>query len=50
MHGGAAGSGAPEGPCNGAWRHGRRSAEVVALRRLANELVREARELVEEVG
>jgi hypothetical protein len=45
MHGGAAGSGAPDGSRNGAWRHGCRSAEAVAMRRLASGLVREAREL-----
>ena len=45
MHGGAAGSGAPEGPRNGAWRHGCRTTEAVAQRRLAARLVREAREL-----
>ncbi len=46
MHGGAAGSGAPRGVRNGAWRHGGRSGEVAALRRLVGELLREARELV----
>ncbi len=46
MHGGAAGSGAPKGERNGAWRHGGRSGEVAALRRLVGELLREARELV----
>ena len=44
MHGGAAGSGAPRGNRN-ALRHGGRTAEAVALRRLASALVREAREL-----
>jgi glucans biosynthesis protein len=44
MHGGAAGSGAPEGNRN-ALRHGCRTAEVVAMRRLASALVREARRL-----
>jgi hypothetical protein len=47
MHGGAAGSGAPEGPRNGAWRHGCRSAEAEAMRRWANGLLRGARELAE---
>jgi hypothetical protein len=46
MHGGAAGSGAPRGARNGAWRHGGRSGEVAALRRLVRELLREARGLV----
>ena len=49
MHGGAAGSGAPEGNRN-AWRHGGRTAEAVALRRQASALVREARRLAELVG
>jgi glucans biosynthesis protein len=49
MHGGAAGSGAPPGNRN-AWRHGGRTAEAVARRRLASALAREARELVEAVG
>ena len=49
MHGGAAGSGAPEGNRN-ALRHGCRTSEAVALRRLAARLVREARALVETVG
>jgi hypothetical protein len=45
MHGGAAGSGAPRGNRN-ALRHGGRSGEAAALRRLVGELLREARELV----
>ena len=49
MHGGAVGSGAPEGSRNGAWRHGGRSAEVVAMRRCANGLLRVARELTGKV-
>ncbi len=44
MHGGA-----PEGNRN-ALRHGGRTAEAVAQRRLVARLVREARELVETVG
>lgn len=32
LHGGAS-PGAPSGPANGMWRHGRRSAAVVAQRR-----------------
>ena len=48
MHGGAAGSGAPEGNRN-AWRHGGRSAEMLAFRRAVGELLREARELVEKI-
>ncbi len=49
MHGGAAGSGAPAGNRN-ALRHGGRSAEAVALRRLASTLAREARRLAGLVG
>jgi glucans biosynthesis protein len=45
MHGGAAGSGAPEGNRN-ALKHGARSAEALAWRRRVRELLREARELV----
>ena len=48
MHGGAAGSGAPAGNRN-AFRHGCRTAEAVALRRLASALVREARALTGKV-
>lgn len=33
MHGGAAGSGGPEGKANGAWRHGRRSRASIEERR-----------------
>ncbi len=47
MHGGAAGSGAPEGNRN-AWRHGGRSGEAAAGRRAVAELLRGARALVEE--
>ena len=49
MHGGTAGSGAPDGSRNGAWRHGCRSAGALALRRRVRELLRAARALVEEV-
>jgi hypothetical protein len=48
MHGGAPGSGAPEGNRN-ALRHGCRTAEALATRRLASALVREARELTGKV-
>ena len=48
MHGGAAGSGAPEGNRN-AWRHGCRSAEALALRRWVGGLLRGARELTGKV-
>jgi hypothetical protein len=49
MHGGAKGSGGQPGNRN-AWKHGARSAEALALRRAVRKLLREARELVEEVG
>ena len=49
MHGGAAGSGAPEGNRN-AWRHGGRTIQAVAMRRVAGALVREARRLAGLVG
>ena len=49
MHGGAKGSGGQPGNRN-AWKHGARSAEALALRRRVNELLREARGLIEEVG
>ena len=49
MHGGAAGSGAPPGNRN-AWRHGGRTAEAMAVRRLASGLAREARRLAGLVG
>jgi glucans biosynthesis protein len=48
MHGGADGSGAPRSNRN-AWRHGARTAEVLALQRQVRELVRGARELIEKV-
>jgi hypothetical protein len=47
MHGAYAG--APEGNTN-ALKHGTRTAEMAALRRRVRELLRGARELVEEVG
>ena len=43
MHG-ARGGGRP-GPANPNWKHGARSGEAVALRRLVNALGREARKL-----
>jgi hypothetical protein len=48
MHGGAAGSGGQPGNRN-AHKHGRYTAEVLALRRHVRDLLRAARELVEEV-
>jgi hypothetical protein len=46
MHGGAPGSGAPEGNRN-ALKHGGYTREAVEFRRLLRELAREARELLE---
>ena len=46
MHGGAKGSGGPEGPRNGAWRHGGRSNEARAMRALEKLLLQLTRELV----
>ncbi len=49
MHGGAAGSGGQAGNRN-ALRHGRYAVRALALRRLANDLAREARHLAGLVG
>jgi hypothetical protein len=46
MHGAYAGP--PRGNRN-AWKHGARSAKVLALRRQVRELLRESRELIEKV-
>lgn len=46
MHGGAAGSGAPTGERNGAWRGGGSSNEIRALRRELAAVVREASALL----
>jgi glucans biosynthesis protein len=48
MHGGAPGSGAPLGNRN-TLRHGHYTAEAIAWRRALRALLRESRELVEEV-
>ena len=45
MHGARAG--APEGPRNGAWRHGGRSSKVLAMRAMERLLLRMAREALE---
>src|SRR3954470_15708206 len=39
MHGGAKGSGAPEGERNGRWRHGQRSGAVLAERMMGRLLL-----------
>ena len=46
MHGGAPGSGAPEGRRNGRYRHGLYTNEAVALRRVAMNLIRQARKML----
>ncbi len=43
MHGGAKGSGGPEGERNGAWRHGGRAGRTLLLRRMEWWLLRLAR-------
>lgn len=40
-----AGGGHPAGKAHPAWKHGMRSREWIEMRRLVNELVREAREI-----
>jgi hypothetical protein len=47
MHGGAPGTGAPEGKRNGAWRHGRYSREYIEMRRAIKALLREAEATLE---
>jgi glucans biosynthesis protein len=46
MHGGAAGSGAPRGSRNGAYKHGGFTGEAVAERQMVRQLLRHARELL----
>jgi len=48
MHG--ARGGAQSGPANPNWRHGGRSGEAMALRKMVNALRREARELADALG
>ena len=45
MHGGAEGSGAPSGPRNGNYKHGRHTKEVAATRRWLREAIHTLREL-----
>ena len=47
LHGGAKGSGGPEGMRNGNWRHGGRSNQVLARRAVERLLLRMAREALE---
>ncbi|WP_081612767.1 HGGxSTG domain-containing protein [Methylobacterium sp. 88A] len=49
MHGGAS-PGAPKGPRNGMYRHGRYTAEAVATRRELREWLRLIRQVAEGVG
>ena len=44
MHGGARGSGAPEGERNGRYRHGAFTQEAVEERRVLTRILRRARE------
>ena len=39
LHGGASGSGAPQGERNGMWKHGSYTSEAMALRRAATYLI-----------
>ena len=48
MHGGAAGSGAPDGNQN-ALKHGLHTAEAKEMRRLVRELGRTTREIIEKM-
>ena len=50
MHGGAKGSGGPAGARNGAWRHGGRSNEALALRTIEKLLLRLTRLELERRG
>jgi hypothetical protein len=45
MHGGADGSGAPSGPRNGNYKHGRQTKEVAATRRWLREAIDTLHEL-----
>ncbi|WP_319799620.1 HGGxSTG domain-containing protein [Lichenihabitans sp. PAMC28606] len=46
MHGGADRIGAPFGPANGQYRHGRYTYEAVAERRAVREMLRKARRVL----
>ena len=48
MHGGASGSGAPNGNRN-ALRHGRYTAQAIAMRREMRALLRRSRELIDSI-
>ena len=46
MHGGANGSGGPKGARNGNYKHGRYTAETIALRRWRRHQTREVKVLI----
>lgn len=46
MHGGAAGSGAPRGEQNGAYRHGLKTQEAMAFEREARAFLKRCREVM----
>jgi hypothetical protein len=50
MHGGAQGSGAPKGERNGNYRNGGQTQEAKAERQLIRALVRNAHDLMGELG
>jgi glucans biosynthesis protein len=50
LHGGALGSGAPSGPRNGNYRNGRHTKEAIAERRFVRALLRQSRELVQQIS
>jgi hypothetical protein len=47
MHGGAKGSGGPEGDCNGNFKHGLNTREAKAIRRVMRAKVREIQALIQ---
>jgi hypothetical protein len=49
MHGGAPGSGGPQGKRNGMWKHGKYSQEMVELRRNVRRLMSEAKEALQAI-
>jgi glucans biosynthesis protein len=50
LHGGALRSGAPSGPRNGNYRHGRHTKEAIAERQFMRALIRQSRELVQRIA
>jgi len=47
MHGGAKGSGGPQGDCNGNFKHGLHTREAKAIRRVMRTKVREIKALIQ---